>query len=244
VLALVVTVSGCHHAASGSGQRALPSSAAGSTPSIGATPTSAAPTETAAGPGATRAVSTPPDLAGASAALATLTAGRHTSVVKTGFGYEAIAFDQVGHVTFWQFDTGWRQVGTSTYPYGSAAVGQPPHAAATGTVLAGMTDATFILNGAFSGDGSGNSLAYTDGAHGWGAIKAEADGNLISSGQGVTFGGLGLESGFYFVNSELETADCSATMPIAACGGNNRVLKFWKWNGHDFGLARRAGLAK
>lgn len=182
-----------------------------------------------------------PTLAQATQALHVALPAAGLSVVRVGADYQALAFDQTGHVSFWSYAPRWHQVGSSGYPYDSVTVGAPA-VKAQGTVLAGMSNATYILTGLFSGDGTADAIAYTNGSSGWGVIKALPNGNLASSGQGVDFGGIGLESGDYFVNGTLETAECSAHTIVADCGGNNRVLKFWAWRGSDFQLVRRAGL--
>ena len=57
-----------------------------------------------------------------------------------------------------------------------------PRRAARGRARCGPDEhehATFIVTGVFSGDGSGNAVAYTSGSGvGWGAIKAQPNGNL------------------------------------------------------------------
>jgi len=206
-------------------------------------PTTTAPTTTApAGPGPV------PTKAQLAAQLTRLTPGKRRVIVtlvrRTGTPAvaEAATYDQAGHVTFWRYSTSWLRAGTSSYPYDRAFVGRPS-AVITGAVLTGMTHATFIARGFFSGDGSGNAVAFTTGAKGWGAIKAENNGNIGPSGQGVGFSAKGLSEDFEFTHGLLETADCSDTLPIAACGGNQRVLKFWRWAGHDFVLHSRAGLS-
>ena len=155
---------------------------------------------------------------------------------------EAASYDQRGHLSFWRHTSTWSQVGSSTYPY-DATFFPSPQAKVTGTVLTAMTHATFIATGFFSGDGSGNAVAYTTGAKGWGAIKAESNGNIGPSGQGVAFSAIGLSDGFAFAHGLLMSADCSDTGPISACGGSHRVFKYWRWAGHDFVLNSRSGLA-
>jgi hypothetical protein len=165
-------------------------------------------------------------------------------VVPTSNGSESMLVAQRGSVTFWDYDATQhtvKKVGRSTYPYAPKALG-PPGAVGGGTVLDGMDHATFILNGAFSGDGSGNAVAYTVGAYGWGAIKAEQNGNLAPSGEGVGVSAIGLSQAFDFVDGQLETADCASSIPISECGGKNRILKFWRWTGTEFELARTGGL--
>jgi hypothetical protein len=175
------------------------------------------------------------------AQLAGLTPGRTDVIVTVPGAFEGAAYDQAGHVSFWRHTSTWAQVGSSTYPY-DAQVFPAPLAKMTGAVLDGMTHATFIATGLFSGDGSGNAVAYTTGTKGWGAIKAEPNGNIGPSGQGVAFSAIGLSDGFAFSHGLLMSADCSDTGPIAACGGSHRVFKYWRWAGHDFILHSRAGL--
>jgi serine/threonine protein kinase len=171
---------------------------------------------------------------------------RKAVLVVASPGYEIMVVGQTGSVTFWRYrarDVSLAKIGTSTYPYEPTSLG-PPYAVGRGTLLKGMEHATFIVDGAFSGDGSGNAVAYTTGAHGWGAIKAERNGNLAPSGAGVKVGKIGVGQAFDFVDGELETADCSFTIPISECSGDNRVLKFWSWSGTEFVLTRKAGLPR
>jgi hypothetical protein len=96
-----------------------------------------------------------------------------------------------------------------------------------------MRNATFIVTGNFTGDGSGNAVAYTTGAKGWGAIKAESNGRIGPSGQPVGSDAIGLSFGFAFVGGLLQTKDCPPNRPIADCGAYP-VVKLWAWNGTDF----------
>lgn len=175
-------------------------------------------------------------------------AGRVATPVAVPSGFEIMVVGQKGLVSFWSWRSSTKtlvKVGLSSYPYDPASVG-PPHATGVGTVLSGMAHVTFIVTGTFSGDGSGRAVAYTRGSKVWGAIKAVSNGNLAPSSKGVTFGGLGLENQFAFISGYLQTADCSTTKPISECSGNNRVLKFWKWDSSlsQFTLDSTAGLPK
>jgi hypothetical protein len=159
-----------------------------------------------------------------------------SAIVAVPGGFEAMTWDQATHVGFWSDPTSsttWQLVGSSTYPW-EPAIGGPPQAAATGALLTGMQHATFILTGNFSGDGSGNAVAYTTGANGWGVIKAEPNGNIGPSGQPVSADRIGLSFGFRFVGGLLETQDCNPSFPIADCGGPTTIVKLWKWTGSDF----------
>ena len=104
-----------------------------------------------------------------------------------------------------------------------------------------MTDATFVVRGTFSGDGSGNAVAYTNGSNGWGAIKAKSDGNLAPSGQGVGIGGVGLGDDFMLSGGRLQTFDCSSQLPVSQCSGNDRVIKYWTWRKTQFVQTGSAG---
>jgi hypothetical protein len=177
-----------------------------------------------------------PSLAQRVAALTSQTPGQRQLLVAVPGGYQAVTWDQRGQLYFWQnpsASTSWTRIGSSTYPY-SASIGAPANANATGARLTGMTNATFILTGLFTTDGAGNAVAYTTGTNGWGAIKAEANGNLAASGAPIGEDRIGLSYGFAFVGGRLETMDCSADLPVASCGPATVIRKLWAWNGRDF----------
>lgn len=111
-----------------------------------------------------------------------------TAPVAVPGGYEAAAWDNTGRVTFWRWTSGsqaWARVGASTYPVLPATFGTPD-ATVTGALLAGMSDATFIAQGQFSGDGTGSFIAFTNGPRGWGTIAPGLGGTLIPSGNSST----------------------------------------------------------
>lgn len=171
--------------------------------------------------------------------LVTASGGQEVSrLVAVPGGYEAATYDQRGHIRFW-FDPlsslRWRQVGTSRYPY-VPQIG-PPGAQSDGRLLRNMRHATFIITGQFTGDGSGNAVAFTTGPRGWGAIKAEKDGNIGPSGRPVGSDQIGLSYGFAFSGGYLITADCSLDRPISDCD-TNPIVKRWVWTGSDFRRVR------
>ncbi len=236
-LAIVITAAtACSTTTSGTGSELTPTGPSSPDfPSLPSSPqTSTAP---ASSPAATTPASptttAPASRAQLAARLAALTPGQRVVLVAIPGGYEAISYDQQAHVGFWKYTgSDWKRAATSTYPY-SAAIGGPAEAAATGALLTGMHDATFIVTGNFTGDGSGNAVAYTTGARGWGAIKAEPNGNIGPSGRPVGTDAIGLSFGFAFVAGRLQTKDCPTNQPVAACG-LNPVTKLWAWNGTDF----------
>jgi hypothetical protein len=168
-------------------------------------------------------------------ALMTATGGQEISkLVRVPGGYEAASYDQRGHIRFW-FDPvsseRWQRIGTSRYPY-VPQIG-PPNARSDGELLRRMRHATFLITGEFTGDGSGNAVAFTTGARGWGVIKAEPNGNIGPSGRPVGRDQIGLSYGFAFADGYLVTADCSPDRPIADCD-TSPIVKRWVWTGSDF----------
>jgi hypothetical protein len=201
--------------------------------------------QTTAGTATTNGTTNSPTTTGAAAQPVDATAALQNQVhgdQVTAVDGEGATYDQTGHITFWRNANGaWQRIGASSYPL-QPALG-PVHPKVTGAKLTGMSHAVFILTGTFTMDGSINALAYTANAAGtWGAIKAEPNGDIGPSGQPVGEDGIGMANAFYAVHGQLETADCSGNLPMAECGGNQRVLKFWTWHGTDFTLNHTAGL--
>ena len=126
--------------------------------------------------------------------------------MSVGSTVEVMSLGQQGKVWFWSAanDT-LKRLGTSTYPYSPSTLGSPG-ATGSGGVLTGMKHATFLVKGKFSTDHRGNAVAYTDGgAAGWGAIKAQKNGQLKPSGAGVGLKAIGLSQDFGLVGGRLET---------------------------------------
>jgi hypothetical protein len=179
-----------------------------------------------------------PSLGKRAAQLTAQTNGQPHVIIALAGGFQAAVYDQGGDIYFWASggsSTTWRQIGQSTYPY--AAANGAPHAKVAGAELNNMDDATFIVHGIFTGDGSGNAVAFTDGSKGWGAIKAERNGNIGPSGAPVDPGNqIGLAYDFSFSGGNLVTEDCPSNRPIYQCG-EYPVRKVWHWTGHDFSTA-------
>lgn len=162
------------------------------------------------------------------------TNGEPHTIVGIPGGYEAATYDQGGTIDFWHNATSsatWRQVGRSRYPYAEQL--GAPHATTRGALLRHMQHATFIVHGLFTGDASGNAVAFATGRQGWGAIKAERNGNIGPSGHAVGADQIGLSYDFSFSDGYLQTKDCPTNRPIAECGAHP-VRKRWLWTGHDY----------
>ena len=243
VLVVVVAASGCASVTSGTGHATGPGSVSSSAdfPSTPPSPPVTQPPVTEP-PVTQPPLTTAPPPAQASPTrqqrenrLTAQTNGAAHDLVKIARGYEAATYDQHANIAFWRSignDVNWTQVGTSTYPY-SPAVGGPANAKVTGTLLARMQHATFIVTGAFTGDSSGDAVAFTTGPNGWGVIKAEPNGNIGPSGQPVGADRIGLSFDLKFAGGKLVTEDCRTDQAIAQCG-SNPVIKYWLWAGADF----------
>ncbi|PZS29226.1 MAG: hypothetical protein DLM58_15795 [Pseudonocardiales bacterium] len=234
-----LVLSGCSTVTQGSGQHTGPAvtTAAGS-PDF---PTGSASTSQSSAP--PPPVTTPPSTQPPAAPtrqqredrLTAQTNGQAHVLVQVSGGFEAASFDQHTNIQFWRSvgnTVSWTQIGQSSYPY-SPAVGSPAQATVHGALLSRMQHATFILTANLTGDGSGNDVAYTTGARGWGVIKAEPNGNIGPSGQPVGEDKIGLAYHFAFASGRLKTEDCPSDKPIASCG-TDHVDKLWLWTGSDF----------
>lgn len=153
-LTTVAVAAACSTTVSGNGREHTPAARASSThgfpsqpaSSSGASSSSAPPTTPATTPAPPRR----PTRAQLDARLAALTPGQRHLLVAIPGGFEAISYDQSGHIGFWRNSgAAWLQVGASTYPY-SSAIGAPADAAATGALLRDMQHATFIVTGVFT----------------------------------------------------------------------------------------------
>jgi pimeloyl-ACP methyl ester carboxylesterase len=122
----------------------------------------------------------------ATAELSQLAPGMQSWIVKVPVGYEAATWDGNGNIDFWKLSSGpWQKVGASRYP--DLGPNDPPYdTTVTGALLSGMSDATFIADGEFTGDGTGTAVAYTNSPHGWGVVATGPNNTLVPSGAPAT----------------------------------------------------------
>ncbi|WP_328603332.1 hypothetical protein OG943_24945 [Amycolatopsis sp. NBC_00345] len=164
--------------------------------------------------------------------------GQQAFVVSVPTGFEAVTYDQSGHVGFWtDSPAGWHKDTTGSYPYTPGAH-SPAAAKAGGALLSGMHHATFVLTGAFSQDSTGNAIGYTDGSSGWGIITAQPGGNLAPASPNVDSNSSGVSHAMALTGGQLQTEDCDPDQPLAECGGSSAVKKLWHWDGNQFVLTR------
>ncbi len=164
-----------------------------------------------------------------------LAPGMQHDIVSIPGGFEAATFDQAGHIDFWKSTaTGsWQRVGTSTYPMLPPEFGAPD-VTVEGTLLTSMTDATFVAHGNFSGDGTGNAVAFTNGPKGWGVIAPGANNTLVATGRpstdNTTPGNSFAET---FNQGLLETTQQNYDF-WAAIGSTFSLVTDWRWDGTHF----------
>jgi hypothetical protein len=159
-----------------------------------------------------------------------------TAPVAVPGGYEAAAWDKTGRVTFWKWTNAsrtWDQAGASTYP-----VLHLPFATSrttiTGALLTGMRDATFIASGLFSGDGTGNFIAFTNGPRGWGTIAPGPVGTLIPTGSKSTDNTTpGNSYTELFHGGHLETSE-PGPLPFGPDGEEWQVERTYAWSAGEF----------
>jgi pimeloyl-ACP methyl ester carboxylesterase len=172
--------------------------------------------------------------AAAAAQLSRLTPGMHNTLVAISGGFEAAVWDEKGHVTFWKLtdpSQTWKQIGASTYP---VLPTEPPGTTLTGALLAGMSDATFIADGPFSGDGTGNAIAFTNGARGWGTIAPGPGNTLIATGNRSTDNATpGNSYSEYFHDGDLSTSE-PGSLPFGPNGEEWQIERTYKWTGGEF----------
>jgi hypothetical protein len=163
-----------------------------------------------------------------------VTAPRQPSaIVRTRSGYEAATWDEHGNIDFWKPINGkWALQGKSRYP---VLPGDVIDTTVTGALLSNMSDAVFIARGAFTGDGSGSAVAYTNGVHGWGTIAGTATGQpLQATGRAATNNttpGLALSMDF---RGGLLDIDYHNNDFATAAGTWLDLNIEWGWNGSEF----------
>jgi hypothetical protein len=97
-----------------------------------------------------------------------------------------------------------------------------------------MSDATFLVNGFFSGDGTGSYVAFTNGAHGWGTVAPGPSDTLVPSGNDASDNTTpGNEYFERFVDGGLEVSQ-PGSMPYGPNGEEWQIIRTYHWNGAAF----------
>ena len=166
------------------------------------------------------------------ATLTAVTPGMARVVVAIGGGdYEAAVYDKAGHIDFWKYSgPKWAEVGRSSYP----RIQQGPTTTTLETVvgrqLTGMADATFITTGGFTGDSTGNALAFGRGPRGWGTIALKPGNILVPTGNGSTNNDTpGIFFNEDFVGGQLETIVENPYFSTAT-GSEFPLITYWSWD--------------
>ncbi|HTW08320.1 MAG TPA: hypothetical protein VME46_12465 [Acidimicrobiales bacterium] len=164
------------------------------------------------------------------AALSAATPGMgHDIVAISGGRYEAAVYDKAAHIDFWEYSAAkWAEVGRSTYP--TLPPSPSPLDSVVGRQLTGMSDATFIATGIFTGDSTGQALAFGKGPRGWGTIAWEPGNVLVPTGNGSTNN---TTPGIYFKEQfsggQLETTSLNPYFSTAT-GAEFPLNTYWSWD--------------
>ncbi len=136
-------------------------------------------------------------------------------------------FDKAAHIDFWEFSGArWAEVGRSTYP---TLPGQPPFVRVVGRQLKGMPDATFIATGLFTGDSTGQALAFGNGPRGWGTIAWQPGNVLVPTGGRSTDNTTpGIYFNEQFSSGQLETTSLNPYFSTAT-GAQFPLDMYWSW---------------
>jgi hypothetical protein len=165
-----------------------------------------------------------------------LSAGVHADVVTTPQGPEAATWDEKGNIDFWKrVDGRWVLQGRSTYP---VVPGEGFDTSVHGALLRGMSNAVFIAHGLFTGDGSGNEIAFTRGKYGWGTIAGATGQPLQATGHRSTDESTpGIAVAMSFRRGDLEV-DYQNDDADTATDTYFDLQIVYGWNGHEFTIKR------
>ncbi len=172
--------------------------------------------------------------ADATTSLAARSGFARPSVVRAGSGYEAATVSGSTGVTFWTGDgRTWRPAGSSTHPAIQDGATEPIKIA--GARLAGADHAMFVLEGSFTGDGTGQALAYGRTGSAWSTYAAAPDSSLAPSGHGMPLlsGGNGLELSMSFNGGRFRTSSLWARSSTASYAEqtSHPIVRTWRASG-------------
>ena len=164
--------------------------------------------------------------------LASDTSGLKDDIVAVPGGYDALAFDQAGHYYFWTY-RGYAWTKESEWTFPQYPIDDFP-ATVEGKLLPGMTDATFIVTGPFTGDGSGNNLALTGTGKTWGPLAETASKTLqVDTAAGETQLPSILHALLAFTPSGLRSEDDNPAFTAADSRAYPTTIN-WTWSASHF----------
>ncbi|WP_446664634.1 hypothetical protein [Flexivirga sp. B27] len=147
--------------------------------------------------------------------------------------WEAASWDGKGNIWFWRTSGhGWHKIGSSRYP---TLPGQhDAQVKVASTILPGMQHAAYLADGPFTGDSSGNDIAFTATADGnWGTV-APKDGGLAPTGKPATDNTTpGIWRDARFTGGKLRT---TIGNPFTANAGASAypLINDWQWKSGKF----------
>ncbi|WP_265448090.1 hypothetical protein [Flexivirga meconopsidis] len=169
-----------------------------------------------------------PTLSQARADLAADTGYRTPAVVPVDGGYQGATIEKQHTLVIWAGDgETWEPVFTGKL---LAPVSDDEPITVEGRKLAGDLDGTFIVRGPFTGDGTGQALAYGRGDTGWGLYVAQADGSLKTTSKAPALGQNGLELHIEFNAGGLRTLSMwgPGAQAAFAMQTRNPIERTWK----------------
>jgi RNA polymerase sigma factor (sigma-70 family) len=179
-------------------------------------------------------------LAQATSELAALAPGMTPVAVAVPGGFEAATYDEHTHIDFWRYSAGsWKRLAARQYPPDAGdGTGTNEHGVtAKGAVLSGMDHATFIVNGPFTGDGTGQTAIFGDGPSGWGYLPVTPDASsMISTGQSATASDTGVFYRASFVNGRMQVGIDTGVFNEAFSAGF-LLLQTWRGSARGYAFA-------
>jgi len=148
---------------------------------------------------------------------------------------EAASWDTKGNIWFWSNSGGtWHHIGSSRYPMLPGGDGSATKVAST--LLPGMTHAAYIADGTFTGDSSGNTIAFAATSDGkWGTVAPKAgDDALVPTGKPATDNTTpGIWRDARFTGGRIETTVGNPFMANANASAYPLVTD-WSWRSGEF----------
>lgn len=172
----------------------------------------------------------------ANAQLNQLTPGMEHTLVKVPGGWEAASFDQNGHIDFWKLEGQgpWMELSQSNYPLLPEA---SPQVSVAGALLRDMSDATYLVRGVFSGDGSANDVIFGPGPNGYGILtQASPTSPLSSDGHGessTSSSSWDRQFAAFVSDGQLVTEQNSGAFDDAFASAFPLIVT-WRWEGNEF----------
>lgn len=165
----------------------------------------------------------------ARAALQRLAPGQSFTVVRVGTGWQGATADSSQTITFWTGTSKWTKAGTSTFP--ESLDRKTP--LLQSRLLTGMPNAVFIATGEFTGNGTGNAVAFARNGS-WSVLQEKSD-DLAPFGNGGSRS-TGLFLAIDFTTSGLRTSSMWGPEATASFAAQKDRPIIRTYQGNDWAL--------